>query len=459
MDLWPHQQHSVERFSATQCGFDFSDPGTGKTRTHLAIYAARKQRKRCLIVSPKTLMTSAWAAEIREVCPYLSFSLATAEKRQEAFEQRTDIVIINTDGVVSALKNKKIAKILATEFDHLIIDESSAYKHRGSQRSKAMAKIAKNMLWRFLLSGTPNPNSVTELWHQAYIMDGGARLGDNFYKFQRATQVPTQVGPQPNHLRWDDREGVELEVFHLLNDVTVRHAFEDVMTHVPPNHRAYSTFTLPPKLQKMYIELEKTSQLELRNGLTAVHASALRNKLLQLCSGAVYDNEGEYTVLDRGRYELIADLVQERDHSVVFFNWKHQREELVNEFIARDMYFAVIDGDTSPKLRTEIVRDYQAGYYQTLLLHPRTGAHGLTLTRGTTTIMSSPIYEADMLKQAIHRIYRGAQDKVTNTLLVRAEGTVEEFVYERLNDKTLRMDDFLSLLTASINKRGESDVD
>lgn len=449
MALWPHQQQSIEVFAASQVGFDFSDPGTGKTRVHLMLYAGRRPRKRCLIVCPKTLMKAAWANEIAEVCPHLSYSLATAEKRQEAFEQRTDFVIINTDGVVGALKNPAIARILASEFDHLIIDESSTYKHRGSQRSKAMAKIAHKMLWRFLLSGTPNPNSVTELWHQAYIMDGGLRLGNNYFKFQRATQVPTQVGPQPNHLRWDDRPGVEIDVYSLVSDVTVRHAFEDVMTHVPPNHRAYSNWELPVGLMRQYLELEKTSILALEESVSAVHASSLRNKLLQLCSGAVYHSESNYTVLDRSRYELIADLVQERDHSVVFFNWKHQREELLDEFDKRNMYFAVIDGDTPPKHRDEIVKMYQAGRYQTLLLHPKTGAHGLTLTRGTTSIFSSPIYEADLLKQAIHRIYRGAQNQVTNTLLVRAKGTVEELVYERLNNKTVRMDDFLSLVRAS----------
>ncbi len=451
-EYWPHQEHTIRLGSESQMALDVSDPGTGKTRAHLAIYARRQRRKRCLVVCPKTLMVAAWASELRAAFPTISFSVATAEKRLKAFEAKTDVVIVNTDGVVSMLKNPKIMAILKEQFDHLIIDEASAFKHRTSQRSKAMAKIVRPFQWRFLLSATPNPNSVTELWHPAFLIDGGERLGNNYFKFRNAVQVPTQIGPQANHLRWDDREGVEMDVFTLLGDITIRHAFEEVMTHVPPNHKAYYDIELPKGLMAQYLALEKTSILELEKTVSAVRASSLRNKLLQLCSGAIYHDD-EYTVLDRSRYALIGDLIAERQHSVVFFNWKHQRDELVAELDRRGMYFAVIDGDTPQTQRDSIVAAYQKGYYQTLLLHPRTGAHGLTLTRGTTTILASPIYEADLLKQAIYRIYRGDQDQITNTILVRARNTVEEFVYKRLDDKTVRMDDFLQLVTLAKEQR------
>lgn len=451
--MWNHQEQTFQRFSATDIGFDFSDPGTGKTLANLAVYNARKERKRCLVLCPKTLMKSAWGNEIKKFFPHLSYSLATASNRLKAFEQRTDIVIMNVDGVTAVAKNKALMKKIAEEFDHLIVDESTVFKHRSSQRSKAAYKISRLFERRYLLSGSPNPNSVTELWHQAMLLDGGRRLGTNFFKFRNAVQVPTQVGPQPNHLRWDDREGVEMDIFALLGDVTVRHDFGEVMTHVPPNHKDKKAFVLPPKLMKQYKELEKTSILELENTVSAVHAAALRTKLLQLCSGAVYHGDHQYTVLDRTRYEMICDLVDERDHSVVFFNWTHQRNELCDELERRGKFFAVIDGSTPQNDRDEIVQMYQDGQFDTLLLHPRTGAHGLTLTRGTTCILSSPIYEADLLKQAIHRIYRGTQDQITNTLLVFAEGTVEEYVYERLESKTNRMDSFLELVKTAKTKR------
>ena len=180
-----------------------------------------------------------------------------------------------------------------------------------------------------------------------------------------------------------------------------------------------------------------------------MNAAILRDKLLQVASGAVYSTERKYAVVDTGRYELIADLVEARKHSVVFTNWIHQGEELAKMLKKRKINFCVLDGSVKDADRKKMVKNYQSDFYQTILLHYKTGAHGLTLTKGTSTIFCSPMYMADYLKQAKHRIYRGGQTEETETILVEAEGTVEHHVYERLNEKTHRMMNFLDILKAA----------
>lgn len=459
MKLWHHQQYTVDKFAPLKGGLDLSDPGTGKTAAHLALYARRPGRGRCLVTCPSTLMETAWAHDIDEFFPELTYTLAYADSRFEAFEVDSDIVIMNVDGVKALTKRfpKKLhlARFLS-DFDHLIMDEIEAYKHASSQRANAMRKVSENIEHRFGLSATPNPQSVTELWHPALIVDRGKRLGTAFSAFRNAMQEPVQTGPQPNHITWHDKPQAN-EIAHvLLDDILVRHAFEEVMTEVPPNHVDRKLVDLPPKLMRQYKELEHTMVLLLQSGeyLSVTHAASLRSKLLQLCSGAMYaegDTEGEggYVLLDPFRYQLIADLVEERQYSVTFFNWRHQRLELEKQLTARNIPFAVIDGSTPQRQRPQIVADYQAGRYRTLLVNYKTGAHGLTLTRGTTSIICSPIYEPNYFKQTIHRIYRGGQTQVTNTLLVCARGTVEELVYEKLQAGTLRMQDFLKLVQES----------
>lgn len=452
---WKHQKQTIALGAKTPILFDNSDPGTGKTRSQVEIYNARKKRGRWFIVAPKTLMVSAWGDDIEKYAPNLTVSYANAPDRAEAFELGTDVVIINTDGVkwfddkkASPAERKRRLKLL-DGFDHLTIDEYTTFKHPTSQRSKAMAKVSKLFKHRHLLSGTPNPNTVMELWHPALIADGGKRLGTSYFSLRSSVQVPTQIGPQPTHLRWDDKPGAAQAIDELLSDITIRHAFEDVMTHVPPNHRHHKAFVLGKRAKAAYDKMENDAILELGGSkINAVHAASLRTKLLQIASGAVYDGgeDSSYVLIDTGRYDLISELVEARDHSVVFFNWKHQRDELSKRFDKGGISFALIDGSVKPAERNAIVKRYQAGEYQTLLLHPKTGAHGLTLTRGTTTIVSSPIYEADLLKQAIHRIYRGEQDQVTNTVLIEAAGTVERIVYDRLFDKEANMIDLLQLM-------------
>lgn len=459
MPLWHHQQFTIDKLGPKGYGFDFSDPGTGKTLAHAALYAFRPGRGRCLVLCPSTLMESAWQNDLNKYLPSLSTSLAYADQRFEAFEVNSDVVIMNVDGVKALTKRFPKPKQLGAflkDFDHLIIDEIEAYKHATSERSKAAQKVSRHFEHRYALGATPNPQSVVELWHPAMIIDRGQRLGKSFYNFRNAMQVPIQTGPQANHVTWSDREQANEIVQIMLDDIMVRHAFEEVMTDVPPNHRDMKYVNLPPKLRAQYKQLEDDMIMLLDSGkfLSVPQASSLRSKLLQLCSGAVYapgdtEGEGSYTVLDKYRYELIADLVEERGHSVVFFNWKHQGDLIAAELRKRGLTFERIDGQVDQRRRPEIVRCYQAGDYRTLLVHYKTGAHGLTLTRGTTSIIASPIYEPNYFKQTIHRIYRGGQTEITNTLMVCARNTVEEIVYEKLQKGTLRMEDFLRMCQES----------
>lgn len=448
MKYWKHQEFTQEKFSRTREGYDMSDPGTGKTVTHIGLYNSRPSAQRCLVLCPKTLMRSAWGDDIDQYFPHLTYSIADAKNRFGAFAVDTDLVIMNLDGVkdLGRLKKKDLAMLLS-EFDHLIIDEITGYKHPTSQRSKAAAKLSPFFDWRFGLSGTPTPISVTELWHPMMIIDRGKRLGRSFTRFRNAMQVPTQIGPKANHLRWDDREDAQEIAMHLLRDVTVRHKFEEVMVDVPENHVDMKKFEVPPKLRRLYEELRETSILRLKEeGVSAVHAAAVRTKLLQLLSGAVYATPEKYEVVDPTRYMLITDLVAEREHSLTFFLWKHQKELLRDYFTKAGITFAIIDGTTPDEQRHIIRREYQDGKYQTLLLHPDTGAHGLTLTRGTSAIVCSPIYRADWLKQIKHRVYRGGQTERTNLTLVCARDTIEEGIYDTLQGRASRMSEFLELM-------------
>jgi SNF2 family DNA or RNA helicase len=447
--LWKHQEQSISFFSARPFGFDNSDPGTGKTRVQIEVYRRRKDRKRWLIMCPMTLMEAAWGDDIMKYAPELTVSFATAAGREAAFQMQTDVVVLNIDGI-KWFSDKKFAKErlkYLNQFDHLTIDEYTDYKHSSSARSKAMNQVKKFFSHRYALSGTGAPNTVMELWHPALIIDGGKRLGTSYFRLRNEVQVPTQIGPKPEHLRWDDKPGATQLIADLLGDITIRHDFEEVMVHVPPNHKDVKEFKLSAKCQKYYDQLARDAILQIDSGIpiTAVHAAALRTKLLQAASGAIYDGseEGSYQILDLTRYELIAGLVEHQKHSLTFFNWKHQRDILSKTLHDGGMNHAIIDGSIKPKERLQIVHDFQEGKYRTVLMHPQTGAHGLTMTRGTRTIVSSAIYAADKLKQLIKRIHRGTQDQVTNTVLVQAKGTVEDLVYAKLNDRVTRLDDLL----------------
>jgi len=147
-----------------------------------------------------------------------------------------------------------------------------------------------------------------------------------------------------------------------------------------------------------------------------------------------------------------ADLVEARQHSVVFFHWRHQRDLLMEEFTKRGITFAVIDGSVKEQDRMEAVKDYQNGFYRVMLAHPASAAHGLTLTRGTTTIWASPTYNLEHWLQGNRRTYRAGQTQRTETISILAKGTIEELVYQRLADKNVKQINILELLNSAFKQ-------
>jgi len=453
---WPHQIQTSKKQLKVPTLLDLSDAGTGKTLAALDAFAFRRKNsgKCALVVAPKALLDPAWGEDIAKFHPQLTFSVAYASNRAKAFDADVDIYITNTDAVKWIAKQKRT---FFEKFDTLIIDEISYFKHRTSQRSKALKKIAlltplhrKNepyFKYKVGMTATPTSTSITDIWHQTLIIDGGERLGTGFAAFRDAVCQPVITNPmQPSWIKWQDKPEAQESVSQILADITVRHEFDDVMKDIPDQDKRVLNYRPSAKLMKLYEEMKKECLLELKEGdVTAVNAAALRQKLLQVASGRVYGASGAYT-LDSGRNELIVELILGRAHSVVFWNWRHQREALVESLTAKKVDFVEIGSDTKDADRRSIVQEYQAGKYQTVLMHPQSGAHGLTLTKGTSAIWCSPTDRADLLVQGDARIRRGGQKLATESIRVCAVGTLEEQMYERTNEKLDAMTELMRML-------------
>jgi len=433
---------------------DWSDAGTGKTPVHVTAFAKYRKKRgsgKALVLCPKSLIKSAWGNDFARFAPHLKVSLAYADNRDEAFAVDADVYVTNIDALVWLAKKPPS---FFKDFDYLIIDESTSIKHPTSQRSKAIAKIRKYFTYRRLLSGTPATNGITNLWHQAYVCDDGKRLGDSFFKFRAATCTPEQVGQNAHAIRWNDKPGIEVVVGALLQDITIRHKFEDCVD-IPPNYKHAVEYELPAKHRKYYDTMERDSFLAMKNRktVTAINAAVLYGKLLQCASGASYDDSGEdYTLLDTGRYELVGALLEERRHSVVFFNWSHQRDEMIKIAQAEKWPYALIDGTVTKKgAREQIVADYQAGRYKVLFAHPQSAGHGLTLTRGTTTIFASPTANLEFYLQGLKRIYRISQTEKTETIVVVAKDTIDEQAWASCQQKDAKQYDLLEYMEGRKN--------
>ena len=441
--LFKHQKVSKKILAKSDIVFDMSDPGTGKTRVEIEDFASHPV---VLVLATKSLLYCAWGSDIDKFAPELVYSIATATNRDKAFDVDADVYITNHDAATwLAAQPKSFWKRF--QGGTLVIDESSAFKHKDSQRSKAIVKIRKNFSKVRLLSGTPNTNGICDLWHQLYILDGGKRLGTSFYAFRAAVCEPTQVGPSAQMVKWTDKPNAEATVSAIISDIVIRHKFEDCVD-IPANHKYSVPFHLNKRHFAAYKELEAASILQARDSvITAINGAALYTKLLQTASGAVYNDDNSFSIIDEDRYDLVLDLAEARRNSIVFFNWQHQRDLLLKKADQRGLSFALIDGSITKKgERENIVEAYQAGRYKILFAHPQSTAHGLTLTQGVATIWASPTPNLEHYLQGLKRIHRIGQTEKTETIMVVAPGTIEEKVYESLLNKDAKLTALLEYL-------------
>ena len=439
ISAYAHQLETTKFITSNPCCLVTSDPGTGKTRSVLDAHV--KWDGKTLVLAPLSILEAAWVDDINKFQPDIKYGVAYAKNRQKVFEDDSlDMVITNFEAVNFLVKNQQ----LLTNFTNLVIDEFTAFKNKDAKRSKNIKTISTLFRRRVGMSGTPNTNSILDLWHPVSLIDEGARLGSRYYSYRN--QVCT---PQFNGFAnvWIDKPGIEETVADLLKDITIRHALEDCID-LPDNIVRTVYTSLSPQVARMYETLAEESVLYTKQGtINAVNAGARVKKLLQLISGGVYDENGLTQYFHQDRYDLVMDLVDARKHSLVAYNWKHERDALVQLAEKRGYTYEVIDGSVPAHKRSDIVQRFQAGQIKVLFAHPQSAGHGLTLTKATTAIWCSPTYNAEHFQQFNRRIHRSGQTQKTETILIAARDTWEEQVYEKLNGKLNRMESLLTILT------------
>lgn len=440
--LYDHQERNVQQYLDNFGLCNFSDPGTGKTRTIIEVIRRANLSKRVLILAPKSILQAAWGNDITRFAPDLEYAVAKAENREEQFKRDVPIVITNHDAVNWLVKYPR----LISGFSHMVIDESTAFKNGEARRSKSARELRGQIPNCTILTGTPTPQGILDIWHQTLLVDDGDHLGSSYYRFRNSVCDQKPRYPGATYIDWIEKEGAQDAVASILADITIRNDRRDCLD-LPPNQQTTLGVKLSPKHRKLYETLKVETGLELTSGnVNAVNAVSLMAKLLQVASGAVYNTGGTVSVVDSERYELVIELANQRKHSLVAFNWRHQRDELTKRAEAAGLSYGVIDGSVSGDARTKVVEDFQRGKLRIIFAHPASAGHGLTLTRATATIWPSPTHNLEHFVQFNARIDRAGQTQRTETILIQAEDTIETEVYARLQHKDLSMNNLLGLL-------------
>lgn len=452
----PHQyqEYATARILDTPYIALLLEMGLGKTVSTLTaidlLLNDHFEASRVLVIAPLRVAEDTWAREIGkwDHLRHLRISkvLGSVAARRKALREDADIWVINRENIpwlVGEYGNK-------WPFDMVVVDESSSFKNPSAKRFRALRRVRPFIRRMVQLTGTPAPNSLLDLWPQVYLLDQGARLGKTITGFRERYFTAGSRSGQVVY-EWKQKKEAEERIYEAITDIAVSMKAEDWLDLPERIDRAVPV-RLSERARKLYKQLELDLLLPYADAdVVANTAAVLSNKLLQMASGAVYDEDKGVKLIHDAKLDALEDIIEAANGKPVmlFYNFKHSLARIQERF---------------PHMRTlrkgkegvQDIADWNSDQIQLLALHPKSAGHGLNLQESScqTVVWFDQIWSLEEDQQANARVYRQGQTRSIVVMRLVAEGTMDEDAVEALERKAAGQDALMQAVKARIKKVG-----
>lgn len=448
---YPYQQYCIDSIIYNRAVGLFLDMGLGKTVITLtAIHELRYNRweiAKPLIIAPKKVAEATWSKEaakwdhlkMMRVVPVLG----TVQQRLRALATPADAYVINRENVQWLVEHFKNS----WPFDMVVLDESSSFKNASSKRFKSL-KLVRSRIKRIVeLTGTPSSNGLEDLWAQIYLLDGGARLGKTMGAYRDRYFIPGKRN-RTTIFNYTPKDGSFEMIKQAISDICISMKAEDYLT-LPDVMQNDIPVALDSSAAKAYTQLENELLLQVdENTITAQSAGVLTGKLLQLCNGAIYDENKNAVRVHDCKIDAFMELIEQlnEQHALVFYNFQHDRERLVEALANTTLRVRVYS-------QAKDEADWNNGDIDILLAHPASCGYGLNLQQGGHhAIWFGLTWSLEQYEQANKRLHRQGQEHpvVIHHLIVQSG--MDEAVVEALQSKGDMQNALMDALRVRINK-------
>lgn len=418
------------------------EPGLGKTATVLK--ALTPEHLPVLVVAPKRVATEVWPEEVALWRPDLKVELAvgSAAKRQHVLKNsKADIVVIGRDVLYDAVDYR-------ARFRTFVVDESSGFKTKNSIRWRAGNKIAKVVPHVWILTGTPSPNGLLDIWGQVALLDQGRRLGSGLGAYrQRYFHIGKQL-PNGVVTQWDINNDAEEKIYNQINDIVLSMKTEGRLK-LPEFTIVREKVALPAHAKKIYDDLlvDLVANLDLIGGEihTAANAAVLSAKLSQVTAGFLYhddqdirDHGDKYDYIHTAKLDRLAEIAEAVDSPLlVFYRFRAEKDAILKRF---------------PGAWTTDEPNFQKKWNDDeipmLIAHPASAGHGLNLQKGSghTMVWTSGTWSLEEWDQANKRLHRQGQRNPVVCHVLTCPATVDTMINARLIEKKSVQDALMEYL-------------
>lgn len=383
---------------------------------------------RVLIIAPLRVARDTWPAEAVKWDHLEGLSLAVAvgskAERLDALAKNSMVTVINRENIPWLVAHYGTS----WPFDMVVIDELSSFKNHRAKRFTALVKMRPYVSRWVGLTGTPAANGLMDLWAQFRLLDGGTRLGRYITRFRDRWFLPDKRNGM-QVFTYKPRAGAEDEIYEAISDITLSMKTTDHLK-LPELTVTTKQVKLASKERAVYERLKQDLVVEL-DGQTvdAANAAALSGKLLQLASGAIYDEQSQAITVHSAKLDALEDLLEAANgqNLLVAYWYKHDLERIIERFPNARVL------KTAEDIAAWNNREIALG-----LIHPASAGHGLNLQAGGhLLIWFSLTWSLELYQQTNARLYRQGQTQPVTITHLAAEGTLDEAVLKALEAKNV----------------------
>ena len=264
---------------------------------------------------------------VSALLPVSNLLFITKKKAISSIE--SDYKLLNPSYSITVINYESLHKIDQLGWDMVICDEAhgmGAFPKRNKRSKQVRSLILENDPFVIFLSGTPTPESFSQMYHQVYACPHNPfRNYVNFYKFAKdyVDVVQIKIGAMPHNNYSRGRQTILDQMKPYMISYTQKEAGFKVETieKVLKVKMSKLTYNMVNQLKKNLV-IEGTDEVVLAD--TGVK---LMSKLHQLYSGTVKFESGKATVIDYSKAEFIRTQFKNQKIGI-FYKFKAEYDAL-----------------------------------------------------------------------------------------------------------------------------------
>tara|TARA_R110001592_G_scaffold63087_1_gene193187 strand:+ start:16 stop:1245 length:1230 start_codon:yes stop_codon:yes gene_type:complete len=340
-------------------------------------------------------------------------------KKKAISSIKHDYKLLNPSYSINITNYEAVHKVTANDYDLIIVDESHSLGAfpKASVRTKRIKEIIGSK-YCILLSGTPTPESWSQIFHQFWISEYSPFAHNSFYAWAKSyvnvTQKFVAHGNKANDYSGANENLIRQKLSkHILSFSQKQAGFTSkVNEHI-------LEVEMKPTTYKLVKTIEKDLVYEGKKGgvILADTPVKLMQKVHQLYSGTIKLEDGSATIIDNSKGVFIKKKFQEKKIGI-FYKFKEELKLLQSVF-----------GD---ELTTEL--DEFNTTNKNIALQIVSGREGISLSKADYLVYFNIDFSATSYWQSRDRLT--TKDRMQNDVYwIFSKGGLEQKIYQKVLEK------------------------